>query len=243
LTATLDVYQITIKDRIVGSGALYGSGGSNNSPAVIAAILANGNILDPTVSQTGVNIFANGLDTRTRGADLTLTNPNTFSWGRLDLSLAANYNKTEVTKIRPPPAQLAPQGLFDATAISDLETTSPRARTIFGALWSLGGFSVNLHETVYGKSSELQSPNGGTYYRTQIGTVLTTDLELGYQNGAISLALGAHNLFNRYPNGLNPDLLAIYRATLNTTAVRYYPDFSPIGIDGGYYYARLSYNF
>jgi iron complex outermembrane recepter protein len=41
---------------------------------------------------------------------------------------------------------------------------------------------------------------------------------------------------------LNPDLLAIYRARLNPTAVRYYPDFSPIGINGGYYYARLTYS-
>ena len=126
---------------------------------------------------------------------------------------------------------------------SDLQTTAPRSRTILGALWSLGGYSVNLHETVYGESSELESPNGGTYYRTRIGTQLITDLELGYQKGAASLTFGAHNLFNRYPNGLNPQLLAIYRATLNPTAVRYYPDFSPIGIDGGYYYARLSYAF
>jgi iron complex outermembrane receptor protein len=243
LSATLDVYQITVTDRIVGSGALFGSGGANNSPAVTAAILANGNILDPTVTQTGVNVFTNGLDTRTRGADLTLIYPNSYNWGRLDLSLAANYNKTEVTRVRPPPPQLAPQALFDATAISDLETAAPRSRAIVGALWSLNGLSVNLHETVYGKSSELESPNGGTYYRTEIGAMLITDLELGYQKGSMSVALGAHNLFNRYPSGLNPDLLAIYRATLNTTAVRYYPDFSPVGIDGGYYYARLTYNF
>ena len=54
---TLDAYQITIRDRIVGSGAIYGSGGSTNSAAVIAAIKANGNVLDPTVTQTGINSF------------------------------------------------------------------------------------------------------------------------------------------------------------------------------------------
>ena len=57
-------------------------------------------------------------------------------------------------------------------------------------------------------------------------------LEHGKTVSMLSVALGAHNLFNRYPNGLNPELLAIYGATLNTTAVRYYPDFSAIGING-----------
>ena len=33
ITATLDLYQITVKDRIVGSGSLFGSGGSVNIPA------------------------------------------------------------------------------------------------------------------------------------------------------------------------------------------------------------------
>jgi iron complex outermembrane receptor protein len=64
LAITLDAYQITIRDRIVGSGSLYGSGGAVNSPAVTAAILANGNVLDPTVVQTGINIFSNAVNTR-----------------------------------------------------------------------------------------------------------------------------------------------------------------------------------
>src|SRR5262249_50712965 len=68
LTATLDAYQIKIDDRIVGSGSLFGAGSSGaNSPAVIAAIAANGNVLDPTVTFQGINIFSNGLNTRTRG--------------------------------------------------------------------------------------------------------------------------------------------------------------------------------
>jgi outer membrane receptor protein involved in Fe transport len=70
---TLDVYQIKIRDRIVGSGALYGSGGSVNSPAVTAAIKANGNVLDSTVSQTGINIFSNAVDTRSRGLEFVTT--------------------------------------------------------------------------------------------------------------------------------------------------------------------------
>ena len=62
VTATFDAYQIEVEDRIVGSGSLFGTGGAVNIPAVLAAILANGNVLDPTVTQTGITIFTNGLD-------------------------------------------------------------------------------------------------------------------------------------------------------------------------------------
>jgi iron complex outermembrane receptor protein len=243
LTATLDAYQITIRNRIVDSGSLFGTGGAINSPDVTRAIIASGNILDPTVSQTGANAFTNGLNTRTRGVDLSLQYRNSYSWGGLELSLAANYNDTAVTDIKPSPPQLAPQVLYNPTAISDLQTATPRERIVAGAIWTRDNLSVDLHETLYGPSSELESPNGGTYYDTRIGTMLITDLELSYQRRPWRFALGARNLFNRYPTGLNPELLAIYRDTLNTSAVRYFPDFSPIGIDGGYYYARLSYSF
>jgi len=126
LTATLDLYQITVRDRIVGSGALFGSGGAFNIPAVRAAIIANGNVLDPTVTQTGINIFTNGLDTRTRGAELVVTYPMDLGEaGAIQWSLTGNYNETKVTKIHPPPPQLAGASLFDLTAISNLEPPRP----------------------------------------------------------------------------------------------------------------------
>lgn len=245
LTATLDAYQIEVDDRVVGSGALYGMGGANNSQAVVDAIAANGNVLDPTVTFIGINIFSNGLDTRTRGAELVVSYSDDYGrLGRVDWSLAANYNETEVTDIKPAPAQLAPQGLFDATAISDLETASPKYRVVLGASWSLDRFSATLRETIYGESSQLESPDGGTYYKTQIGVTPITDLELAYQvTDAVKFSLGANNLFNEYPDGKNSELLAIYRANNDNSAVAIYPSFSPFGINGGYYYGKLSFNF
>jgi iron complex outermembrane receptor protein len=60
---------------------------------------------------------------------------------------------------------------------------------------------------------------------------------------ALTLTIGANNLFNKYPDGVNPGLLAAQRAGLDNAAVTIYPSFSPIGINGGYYYARLNYTF
>jgi iron complex outermembrane receptor protein len=242
---TLDVYQIKIRDRIVGSGALYGSGGAVNSPAVTAAIKANGNVLDSTVSQTGINIFSNAVNTRSRGLEFVTTiNSNYGTAGKVDWSIAANYNKVEVTKINQAPTQLLPQTLLDKTAISDLETASPKLRMNLGALWKIGNWTVNLREAIYGKSSEYGSEDGSVYHLTEISTKAITDLEVGYKiNNAWSVAVGANNLFNKYPNGVNPALLADQRAAGDNAAVTILPSFSPFGINGGYYYARANYKF
>ncbi|WP_145653511.1 TonB-dependent receptor plug domain-containing protein, partial [Pseudoduganella lurida] len=139
VSVTLDAYQIKIRDRIVGSGSVYGSGGATNSPAVVAAILANGNVLDPTVSETGINIFTNAVNTRSRGLELVTTlNSNYGQYGRVDWSLAANYNQVRVLKINQAPAQLQPQTLLDRTAISNIETATPKTRINLGALWRNG---------------------------------------------------------------------------------------------------------
>ncbi|MYN41543.1 TonB-dependent receptor [Duganella sp. FT109W] len=246
LSMTLDAYQITIRDRIVGSGALNGSGADVVSPAVVAAIKANGNVLDSSVTTTGINIFSNAVNTRSRGVEFVTTlNERYGTAGSVDWSIAANYNKVEVTKVNQVPAQLLPQTLLDRTAISDLETASPKMRVNLGALWKIGNWTVNLREAIYGKSSEWQHADGSSnYYLTKIATKAITDLEVGYKlNNAWSLAVGANNLFNTYPNGINPGLLAEQRGNNDNGAVTVLPSFSPFGINGGYYYARANYKF
>ena len=245
LAVTLDAYQITIRDRIVGSGSLYGSGGAVNSPAVTAAILANGNVLDPSVVQTGINIFSNAINTRSRGLEFVATlNSSYGAMGKVDWSLAANYNRVQVIKINQAPVELQPQTLLDPGAISDLETASPRVRLNLGALWRFGNWTINAREAFYGKSSALSSSDGATYYETEIKPTGITDLEVSYQlNKAWTVSVGANNLFNQYPDKVNAELLAEQRANLDNAAVTVYPTFSPFGINGGYYYARLGFKF
>ncbi|QJE01366.1 TonB-dependent receptor [Massilia forsythiae] len=245
LAITADAYQITIRDRIVGSGALYGSGGAVNSPAVTAAIIANGNVLDPTVVQTGINIFSNAVNTRSRGLEFVATlNSSYGAAGKVDWSLAANYNKVQVIKINQAPLQLQPQTLLDASAIADLETASPRVRVNLGALWRFGNWTVNLREAFYGRSSALDSSDGSTYYKTEIKPAAITDLEVSYRIGrAWTVSVGANNLFNRYPDQVNAQLQAERRANLDNAAVTVYPTFSPFGINGGYYYGRVGVKF
>ena len=54
--------------------------------------------------------------------------------------MAANYNKTEVTKVRATPAEFGTtQALFDQEALADLESTMPNYLVNLGAASSGNG--------------------------------------------------------------------------------------------------------
>ena len=55
--------------------------------------------------------------------------------------------------------------------------------------------------------------------------------------------LGANNLLNEVPEKYNPLLLQQYFQDNNNAAVGQYANFSPFGINGGYYYGKLAYTF
>jgi iron complex outermembrane receptor protein len=256
VSATLDIFQITIKNRIMASGQLNGSITQSDgsvlvvSPAVNQAIVATGNHLDPTVRNTGVNIFANGSDTRTRGADFVLDYVDDYAWGHVDWSIGATYNDTTLLKLIATPAQLAGQQLFDQVAVSDITTASPKYVVNLGAAWSLEKLSVTLREVVYGPSTEWENDNADTngstavFYQDRIGVIPVTNLDIGYEAlKGLRLSIGANNLFNRYPNKQNPDLIKAFNSQDDNSAVAQYPGFSPIGFNGGYYYVRANYRF
>ncbi|MET0499010.1 MAG: hypothetical protein ABW106_12175, partial [Steroidobacteraceae bacterium] len=76
------------------------------------------------------------------------------------------------------------------------------------------------------------------------GVTPITDLEFAYQvTDAVKFTVGANNLFNEYPDKKNAALQKVYFDSNNNSAVTTYPTFSPFGINGGYYYGKLSFNF
>ena len=249
---TLDFYQINVTNRIVGSGQLIGSNhGVIISPAVNAAITANGNQLDPDVlalGETGVNLFTNGIDTRTRGGDLTFNVATEHAFGHLTYSVGATYNSTIVTNARSTPAQLGSAPLFDATSLSDLTTASPKYVVNLGLLWTAGDASINLLEKIYGPAAEFENDDSDNatghiqYFRTDIPATPITDVDISYAlRKDLKVTVGAANLFNRYPPTLNRTLLAHYNdfAYGDNQGVQQYPAFSPFGVNGGFYYAKF----
>ncbi len=250
-SVTLDAYQILIHDRVVGSGDVFGSfDGVIQSAAVNAAIAANGNSLDPAVvsspiGQTGINIFTNAANTKTDGIDLVSTLTSNYGvYGRVDWTASASFNKTDVTHINEAPAQLAPQTFLDKTAISQLETASPRVRINLGAEWKLKPWTVNVQEQYFGHSSDYEEGDDGNYYKDTVNGKYITNIALSAElYKSFTLTVGANNLFNVYPDLKNPALLANLNASDDNAAVQKYVIWSPIGINGGFYYARLSYKF
>ena len=252
LTLTIDAYQIKIRNRILGTGSIFGSGGAVNFPIVTQAIIANGNQLDPTVSQTGINIFTNGANTRTRGIEGVLSYASDFGdAGTVNWTVSGNYNETKVTSIQLAPAQLTPAGsttpiaLFNETAISNLEDASPKFKVIASAFWTLGKLSATIRGTVYGKTSQRNSPDGGTYYTLKIPTTFIGDAEVNYKIiPGIELTVGANNIFNKKSPIVPYIGTSVPYTVVNGGNVYDSPmSFSPYGINGGYYYGRINFDF
>jgi iron complex outermembrane receptor protein len=281
LVVTLDGYYIKIRDRIVSSGTITGQdaapfptpgvrrtniiNGLTAYQLVQNAIAASGKALDPTVLQSGslaIQTFTNGIDTRTVGAELSMRYPVELSFGKLDLSLGANYNDTKVTKSRL-------GALFNLQSEAIIELASPKFKSVFGALFSSGGFTANARATYYSKTTALVQPNAfsttvrpitgdGTsgYYEGIVKAAVIVDLEVGYDlTKFLNVAIGANNLFNKKPE--IPALVADYdpanpRAgwlagrspyVNNGGTINGPYTHGPYGSNGGYYYARLSLNF
>ncbi len=189
--------------------------------------------------------------------------PYDYRFGEIDWSINAAYNSTVITKYAATPALLAGATLYDAEAYSALQTTNPKYVINLGGLFTLDRLSVNLVEKVYGPSSEYQTDDGdngpGTpytvcsygrcngnfsYYQDKIGVTLTTNLDGGYRfTKALKLSIGAQNLFNKFPNKLNSNVLARENTAVDNSAVEQYPAFSPFGINGGFYYVKAAYEF
>jgi len=259
LSATLDVYQISITNRIVGSGNIYGQVNGVPTaafPGVGAAINAyshGSDVIDPQVLKTGtygINVFANGIDTRTDGADLVVNFPYTYDFGKITWSVSGNFNTTSITKDASTPASLAGATLYDQTAYSELETASPKYVLNFAALLQLDKLSVNLAEKIYGPSVDYENDDGDNpsnspqYFEDRIGVTPITNLDVGFQfTEGLKLSIGAQNLFNRFPNKLNSTILSRETAAADNTAVDQYPIFSPFGINGGFYYVKALYKF
>jgi iron complex outermembrane receptor protein len=257
LQITADAYQIEIRDRIVNTGTLLGLlGTSVVSQGALNAIRAHGNVLDPSVTYVGIAVFTNGANTRTQGVEMTATYASDFDeYGHVDWSAALNYNKTTITKLQPLPAAVAnaafsQTSILSPTARSTLETGSPKEKAVLGAYWTKGKWSVNLREVIYGSVSTIIDFSGaGTdpeARRFTLPATGLTDLDVGYNlTDDLKIDVGANNLFSKRPPGV-PNVSDGAGGLRPLTGNNVYGEpaqFSPYGINGGYYYARVTFNF
>jgi iron complex outermembrane receptor protein len=267
LSITADFYEIDIRDRITNSGFLLGETCSapTNGPCpagnltivsqgVLNAIAKHGNVLDSGLSYAGITVFTNAANTQTRGVEFTANYSSDFGdYGHVDWSAGFNYNETSITKQLPLPAAVTNVATGQTTilnpyALSGLTQATPQAKVILSAYYTKDRWSVNLRETVFGVSSEIVSPDQtgnavpGPATRLHIPVTSVTDLDVGYRiTPALKVDLGAQNLFGQRPPVV--PLLANGKPADGNNVIGEPFQFSPYGINGGYYYGKITLDF
>ncbi|CAM8668596.1 MULTISPECIES: TonB-dependent receptor plug domain-containing protein [Sphingobium] len=253
LAITIDGYYIKIKNRISATASLPAIQGGlpvAGAEDILAAIASTGLVLDTGLQTLGVASFTNLIDTETYGIDFAARYPIALDFGKLDLSLTANYNKTKITDNKNPT-------LFSTVSESYIEDASPEYKVVAGVNFSSGPFSANLRQTFYGKTSVLvrsalsaAALNGQSQERDGVVKATgITDLEMGYDfTDNVTFSIGANNLFDKRPE--KPKLLTGVTVLPGqspyengTTTWNSYYGHGAYGSAGGYYYARIDFKF
>jgi iron complex outermembrane receptor protein len=101
---------------------------------------------------------------------------------------------------------------------------------------------VNARGNIYGSTSEIVTNSSLGHLTETIPTSATMDLDIAYRfTPNIKLAIGANNLFNLTP----PAMPLVNGGPADSGTVVYHVPllFSPYGVNGGYYYGRLTVTF
>ncbi|MBI2518695.1 MAG: TonB-dependent receptor [Opitutae bacterium] len=263
-SATVDYYNIDIKDRIVLSSNFTGN-------AVINLLATQG-----ITGIGGGRYFTNAVDTTTKGIDVNLRYTwKTHDFGKITFTAGYNHNSTSATKIKPPPAALAAittTPLFDLTETIRLEKGQPKDALNLAANWSWNKWSFLVREVRYGEVSAVAFSSatqaqidaltpgydvelrpavpgsvGGTTTNKQIiqtfGAKWLTDLDVTFHyNKNITVSVGANNLFDIYPDeNLRSKIVngTVFNGSDNA-GIFPYSGISPFGFNGAFYYAKLS---
>lgn len=218
-TLTVDYYSIKVRNRIFISQPFSVTAADITANPDLAAVGVGGN----------VSYFTNGLDTLTRGVDVVGSYRMPAADGSLNLTLAYNYNKSNVSKSDP--------NVISQAQIIGVKHLAPNHRANFAANWSNNVITINARENFYGPwRNEVDYPG------QKFGSKFTTDLDVSYTlKEHYTLTIGANNLFNVYPDKIKASASnPIYALTGSTADGQVYPrNGGPFGMNGGFWYVRL----
>ncbi len=215
-TASVDYYRIRIDDRVVFSGNFTG-------PAIEALVRPFG--------ANGGRFFTNAIDTKTQGVDVSASYDRGLgAAGRLALTAAYNHTSNAIVGSIATPPQLAglENVLFDRTETERLTCGQPSSNARLSADWTRGRLGATLRASRYGTYCFATSTpaNDQTFGAKWLG-----DLEVSYTRGKWTLAAGADNVFDVFPDRL--------LAVNSSFQVQTYPATSPFGFNGRFLYSRL----
>ena len=215
---TLDYYSIAVENRIAQSSTLALTADD------IAALLALG-VSDAT-SFASVRFFTNEFDTKTRGVDLVVTAPLNFGVGDTTLILAANRSDTNVSTRN--------ADVVGPDRVTLLKSALPGNR-VSATLNHLQGdwrwlLRLRRYAEFYGAPADV-----GSWARTYEPRFLI-DLEAAYSvNESLTVIAGAQNALDEYPQTTTQ--------SAQDGVGMLYPENSPYGFNGGFYYLRATWDF
>ena len=213
LDLTLDYYNIRVEDRISFTSRF------NLTPADIEALLAAG-VADAT-SFASVRFFSNQQTVEASGIDLVATLPFDLAGGSSDLTLAANFSDLDLAEYNP--------DFTSENRKQQIERGRPDSR--FTLTWRhlQGPWQFLARARYYGSYYDATTNDASVAYFPD--AELLFDIEAGLRLGdAATLRVGAQNLFDTYPQK-NPN---------GEVAGLIYPESSPFGFNGGFYYLRAT---
>ncbi len=221
---TVDYYRIKMQDRIVRSSRFN-----------VAEELAKRGItraeFDAAVGPNQISVlrfYTNDFDTTTQGVDVVATYPLQSLAGFTQFTLVGNWNKTEVDS-------RTPEFISDKL-VRQIEEGLPQFRFSLTADHNWGPW--RFLSRLYYYDTFRDYPTDGNF-GFNAGERLLVDMELSYTflnlpfMEAATFAFGAENLFDQYPRR-NPQA---------TGAGLKYPETSPYGFNGGFYYLRAGFEF
>jgi iron complex outermembrane receptor protein len=222
---TIDGYRIDVDDRIVLSENLT------------ATNVRNFLIGQGFVGAGGGRFFLNGVSTETTGVDIIANYafPET-GFGSFNATLGANFNSTEVTEIPAIPVLTALNPapvLFARTNILTFEEGAPKDKFTGQVNWEHGPFEATFRAIRYG---EVLVPSNTPALDYTLSPKTLIDLEGRYTwNDRLTLAVGADNLLDEYPDAAP--------IGLNGTGNTPFSTYSPFGYSGRFVYTRATLNF
>jgi iron complex outermembrane recepter protein len=219
---SLDAFRIDVDDRIALTSRIAVTAADR------AAMAAAG--IDPGDVQS-VRYFGNFFDTRTRGADLVAAREWTLDGATLAFDAAINYTENEVTRVR------------DARAVDrerriEIGAFNPRWRGNLAGELSNGRWSALVRTQYYGEWTDAvpnATPTALAFDQT-FGDEWLVDLRASYAlSASLELNVGADNVLDAYPDADRR------QGQINNGIV--YPQFSPFGFSGAFWYAGATLTF
>ncbi len=224
---TLDYYHIEVTDRISQSDK------KTLTDADKQALKDAGVPNVDSIQQ--VSFFTNDFDTTTTGIDLVANYATDWFNGDTTLSMAYNYNETEVDKYS------AVTGDFK---VSRLENDLPNHRATFTWAQSWDAVSVFTRVNYYGEYQGVHVDYDATVNTGD--AAITVDAEISYFiNDSFTVSAGAQNLLDQQATKINftPEGAASCGGCVNNQWGGKYYETSPFGFNGGFYYVKATYSF